>query len=262
MCFDTETDKLPIKNKKDGFVNYDFNNVNLEQISYILFDYNDLNKITKIYNSYVNYFNEELEKNFNENQITHITKEQIQNGKLINQVLDDFYNDVKDIDMIIAHNAQFDVQLMKSLSIRYKKFKLLQKLKNINIFDTMKYGGSLGLNLINKPFIKLEDLYGIVLRNNNINNNIINNEDIKTKHEALDDTIHCYKCFLYLIKNLKNCIINYNGQNIKYIDLYKLKDKNFIKKCLYCNQYTKNRMFINYCMLKIGLYDNSLLNEF
>ena len=41
--------------------------------------------------------------------------------------------------------------------------------------------GSLGLNLINKPFIKLEDLYEIILKNNNI---IINIDDIKTKHEV------------------------------------------------------------------------------
>ena len=242
MCFDTETDKLPIKNKKNGFINYDFNNVNLEQISYILFDYNDLNKITKIYNSYVNYFNDNLEENFKENEITHITKEQIKNGKLINQVLDDFYNDIKNIDMIIAHNAQFDIQLMKSLSIRYKKFRLLNKLKNINVFDTMKYGGSIGLNLIHKPFIKLEDLYEYILndKNNtinissndiNFNNTYLKNENIKTKHEALDDTIHCYKCFLYLINKIEDCEILYNNTHSQPI-LLSTSDFCFLHKTI------------------------------
>lgn len=258
MCFDTETDKLPIKKKKNGFINFDFNNVNLEQISYILFNYTNINNITKTYNYYVNYLTDELEQNFQENPITHITLDQIKNGKNINLVLDDFYNDVKDIDIIIAHNAQFDITLMKNLALRYQKYKLFHKLKNINIFDTMKYGGSLGLNLINKPYIKLEDLYKIVI---NSDNNI-NDENTKTKHEALDDTIHCYKCFLYLINNLGNCIISYNNKYITYKQLFKLKDKEFIKKCLYCNQFTKNRMFINYCMLKIGIYDNYLLDEF
>ena len=262
MCFDTETDKLPIKRKKNGYINYDFSNVNLEQISYILFDYTDINKITKTYNSYVNYLDEELENNFQENPITHITLEQIKNGKNIINVLNDFYNDIKDIDIIIAHNSQFDIELMKSLALRNKNFKLFHKLKNINIFDTMKYGGCLGLNLINKPFIKLEDLYEIVIKNNKNDVSLDYNKDIKTKHEALDDTIHCYKCFLYILNNIGKCEIIYNNEKIKYKELYKKKDKEFIKKCLYCNHYTKNRMFINYCMLKTGIYDNSILNEF
>lgn len=255
MCFDTETDKLPKKIKNNGYINFDFNEVNLEQISYILFDYTDINKIIKTYNSYVNYLNEDLEKNFQENPITHITLEQIKNGKNIINVLDDFYNDIKNIDIIIAHNAQFDITLMKNLAVRYKKYKLLQKLKNINIFDTMKYGGSIGLNLINKPYIKLEDLYKIVINDENY-------ENTKTKHEALDDTIHCYKCFLYLINKLGNCNIKYNNKSITYKELFQIKDKVFIKKCLNCNQFTINRMFINYCMLKIGIYNKELLNEF
>ena len=258
MCFDTETDKLPNKIKTKKGYHFDFNDVNLEQISYILFNYTDITKITKTYNFYVNYLNEDLEKNFQENQITHITLEQIKNGRNLNLVLDDFYNDIKDIDIIIAHNASFDVNLMKSLALRNKKYNLYHKLKNINVFDTMKYGGCLGLNLINKPFIKLEDLYEIVV--NKENNDIT--ENTKTKHEALDDTLHCYKCFLYIIKNIGKCMITYKNENITYKKLFKLNDKDFIKKCLHCNQFTKNRMFINYCMLKIGIYNNYILNEF
>jgi len=264
MCFDTETDKLPGEKLINGKKYKDFNNVNLEQISYILFNYTDINKITKTYNSYVNYLNEELERNFRVNEISHITLEQIKNGKLINLVLDDFYNDVKNIDIIIAHNARFDVELMKNLALRYHKFPLYNKLKNINIFDTMAYGGNIGVSLINKPHIKLEKLYEIVLKNNkNIDvNEIITDENIKTKHEALDDTLHCYRCFLYLLNKIWKCKLKYKDKYMNYKELLNLKDKNFIKFCLSHNQYTKNRMFINYCMLKIGVYDNSLLSEF
>ncbi len=258
MCFDTETDKLPQNIKIDKYKSYkDFSNVNLQQISYILFDSSDLNKITKTYSTYVNYLSPIDIIEFTENKITHITLEQLQCGKSVKEVLDDFYNDLINVNIIIAHNALFDVSLMKNLAFRNKHFKLFNLLKNIYVFDTMFVGGSLGLNIINKPYIKLEDLYKEII---DLNNDSIT--DIITKHEALDDTMHCYYCFLYLIKHLGYCQLNYTSNKLLFKDIYNKKDYDFLQKCYNCKQFSSNKLFILYCCCKNGIYNDDILNIF
>lgn len=256
MCFDTETDTLPIKIKKNNQVIDDFSNVNLQQISYILFDSNDINIVIKKYSSYVNYLSPLDILHFKENPITHITLEQLQSGKPITEILDDFYNDIKDVNIIIAHNAHFDVSLMKSLAIRNRHFKLVNILKNILVFDTMKISGSQGLNIINRPYIKLEELYDKI---KTINNDTSITSTI-TKHEALDDTLHCYYCFKYLLKHLGYCRLLYNNQMKYYKDIYDSHDINFIKSCELYNQFNIKKVFIMYCSLKTGIYDNSFID--
>lgn len=258
MCFDTETDKLPINKKNNNNKYYkDFSKVNLQQISYILFSSVDLNKIIKIYSSYVNYLNPIELLEFKENEITHITLEQLQKGKSVKEVLDEFYDDLCKVNIIIAHNAVFDVSLMKSLALRNKHYKLFNLLKHIFVFDTMIIGGSLGLNIIEKSYIKLEDLYKEIIEFNNDNIN-----EIKTKHEALDDTMHCYYCFIYLLKHLGYCKLKYNNEIMIYKNIYNKKDKNFLIKCINCNQFSLNRTFVIYCFCKNGIYNNNIINIF
>ena len=253
LCFDTETDKLPVDKKTYK----DFSNVNLQQISYIIFNSSDLNNIIKTYSSYVNYLSPIDLIDFKENETTHIKLDQLLSGKSIKEILNDFYNDLLNVNIIIAHNAMFDISLMKSLAIRNKHFKLFNLLKNILVFDTMIIGGSLGLKIIDKPYIKLEDLYKEIIE---LNEDSITN--FTTKHEALDDTMHCYYCFKYLLNHLGYCKLKYNNDKLLYKDIYDKQDKIFLNKCMNSKQFSLDKIFILYCCCKNGIYDNKILNIF
>ena len=115
---------------------------------------------------------------------------------------------------------------------------LYDKLLDIPKFDTMRYAGSLGLNIINRPLPSQEDTYNFIFykkKPNKKNNGyqpltIEQMEKISTgkakliecytsTHDALDDTKHCGEIFCYLFKDWDNCIIRFGkckGLNIPF----------------------------------------------
>ena len=253
LCFDTETDTLPTKlpNGKP-----DFSKINLQQISYIIFSAIDLTHIIESYSTYVNYFDNNIQQQtFKMNEVTQITLQQLLNGKNIHNVLDDLYKDIQKINIIIAHNAMFDISVIKSLCIRYKRMDLFNEINKKFVFDTMIISGTTGLNIINKYYIKLEHLYELISKLNN--DQTIT--DTTTKHEAYDDTLHCYYCFLFLVKHLGCHKIKYNNEYTLFKNLF--TNKQFIKSCLQNKcQYSIKKRFIMYCMLKTGIYNNTFIN--
>ena len=114
-----------------------------------------------------------------------------------------------------------------------------------------------GLKVIDKPYIKLEDLYKEIIE---LNEDSITN--FTTKHEALDDTMHCYYCFKYLLKHLGYCKLKYNNDKLLYKDIYDKQDKIFLNKCMNSKQFSLDKIFILYCCCKNGIYDNKILNIF
>ena len=157
--FDSETTGLPKKN--------DFSEINMIELGYLIIDLK-LN-IIKEKNFLIKgkYDIPEFITN-----LTGITKEIInERGIEINEVSEEFYNDLKDCEFIIAHNLRFDYgMLKKELEDKHKK-ELMNKIQfcSINIFK----------NEIEKEKItnyKLETIY-----------NYLHPEPYKQTHRALDD---------------------------------------------------------------------------
>jgi DNA polymerase III alpha subunit (gram-positive type) len=160
LCIlDTETTGLPTKN--------DFSKINMIELAYIIVDL-ELN-VVKEKNFLI-----KGDYNIPEfiTSLTGITKE-ITNEKGIelSKVSDEFYNDIKQCEFIMAHNLRFDYgMLKKELGDKHKK-ELMGKIQfcSINIFKNEIEKGK----MIN---YKLETIY-----------NHLHPEPYNQTHRALDD---------------------------------------------------------------------------
>lgn len=107
-----------------------------------------------------------------------------EHGIDINIVLDKFYESLKKAHVICAHNISFDEQIMKSEFFRANKKSALSEFKNKHQICTMMKGR---LFMKVRKYPKLSELYKYLY-----------NEDLTNAHNALDDTKHCYKCYIKL----------------------------------------------------------------
>jgi DNA polymerase III epsilon subunit-like protein len=87
---------------------------------------------------------------------------------------------------IVAHNAEFDMNILRSELFRYMKTiggasELLDKLNTMNVICTMHKGKEV-MNM--KRFPKLSALYSYLY-----------NEEMQNAHNAQADTYYCYKCY-------------------------------------------------------------------
>lgn len=185
ICFDTETDNLPEKVNK----NLNFKNVKLQQLAFIVFN----NKFEQLYSfsSYVNYTNDIDKETFKPNVINKITYEQLQSGKTLTDVLDIFYFYLKKCNMIIAHNILFDYNVILTEALNINNKQLARYMRNIYKFDTMKMGGSQGLNLVNRYMPKLEEIYQAVniITKNNIKYNGGNHISSESANDSTNNNI-------------------------------------------------------------------------
>lgn len=83
---------------------------------------------------------------------------------------------------IVAHNAAFDIHILKSEMFRYGETDLVKIMSKANVVCTMKKG-KLVLNI--KTYPKLAALYKALY-----------DEDIQNAHDAQYDTFYCYKCYV------------------------------------------------------------------
>ena len=238
FVFDTETNGLPIK-EKDG--NLNFSNVYLYQIAYYKYD-KDLKEYSRL-NLYVDLIDYSNFKYIEKNKITEeILKTK---GKKINKILDFINKILSDVILLVAHNLSFDINVLLVECLRNKKMELYDKLLDIPKFDTMRYAGSLGLNIINRLLPSQEDTYNFIFfkkKPNKKNNGyqpltIEQMEKISqgkaklvecytSTHDALDDTKHCGEIFCYLFKDWDNCIIRFGKCKGLKIPFYK-QSKNY-----------------------------------
>ena len=72
---------------------------------------------------------------------------------------------LNDVCLLIAHNLTFDINVLLTEAKRNNNMELYDKLLTIPKFDTMRYAGSLGLKLINRPFPSQEDVYNLIFYN-------------------------------------------------------------------------------------------------
>ena len=190
LVFDTETNGLPKNNFESVFnvENYPY----IMQLSYILYDDEKL-EIIKSGNNYIN--NVEIkEDSF---KINKITKELIDNGKNIKLILEDFIQTIKNSDILVAHNYNFDKKIIMVECVRNNLFyKFNYLLKQKQYYCTMKNSRDLckipnSNNGYKLP--KLIELHKYLFDEEIISDNL---------HNSLIDCIFTLKCYIKIIKKL------------------------------------------------------------
>jgi DNA polymerase III epsilon subunit-like protein len=190
LILDTETTGLIIKNnnKIPNFKDLDnYNNSRLIQLSYQIIDYN-FNIILKR-NFYIN-----NNITINNSNIHGITNEFIiNNGLNFNDIINIFYNDLKISNIIIAHNINFDINILKSELYRYNFHECLEEISLKKNLCSM---------IILKDIIKIKNKYNKYKwpKLNEIYYFLFNTYDIPGIHNAENDVNALVTC----IKELKN----------------------------------------------------------
>lgn len=178
MVLDTETTGLPSSRNPQELDK--FNNARLIELGYIIFDKSG--KDIKKYDDLVKPNNFMITNTF----IHGITHENaVQNGKDINQVLDQLILDLKKVDGIICHNISFDMAIILSEAYRLNKLELIELINSKLHFCSMSIGKKFMKNDKNP---KLIELYKFLF-----------NKDFIQDHRALSDCVACLDCFLSMI---------------------------------------------------------------
>lgn len=192
LVFDTETNGLPENRFESVFNTEKFPYV--MQISYILYDSSSLN-IIKTGDKYIN--NVEIkEESF---KINKITKEMIDNGHNIKNVLEDFINVVKECDILVGHNYKFDKKIIMVECVRNKlfyKFNYIQKQKKY--FCTM---------INSKKICKIPSMYKLgdykLPKLIELHESLFNQPIVCDKlHNSLVDCIFTLKCYIMITQNI------------------------------------------------------------
>jgi DNA polymerase III epsilon subunit-like protein len=103
-------------------------------------------------------------------------------GQNICDVFDEFEKDLQEVDLIVAHNMLFDMNIVASECCRYSKVNLLKILQTKLRYNcTMKIGRK-KFNLKKSP--KLVELYENLF-----------NKKIEQRHRALSDAEICKDCY-------------------------------------------------------------------
>lgn len=111
------------------------------------------------------------------------SRDLIENGRNLVDVLEYFLRDIKHCDTIVAHNIAFDLRMLRATAHDICR-ELIEVLDEIQIICTIK----LSKTYLNRTkAIKLAELY-----------NAIFDEDYEQTHSALDDTRMCARCYWHM----------------------------------------------------------------
>lgn len=188
LFIDTETTGLPITRKFNDYYppenNYYYENSRLIEIAYIIYDENknivkEVNNLIKPDNFIIT--NQYIHGISNDNAL--------ENGKDISEVLDELNNDLNNIDIIVAHNINFDINIILSECYRKNKIELIDKLKSIEKECTMEIGKHY-MKTYRSP--KLVILYEHLFH-----------KSVDQIHRALSDTQICAECYYKMLENVK-----------------------------------------------------------
>ena len=188
IIIDTETSGLPTKLTFDNFHHPSlldkYDSARVIELGYIICS--DSNNIIKKVDQLVKPVDFKIENSF-----VHGLEHDyvLSNGKDIKQVLDQFTNDIlsNDIGTIIAHNINFDINIILSEYYRLgheNNKDIIAKLEEMNKEDTMKIGKD---HMKTKKSPKLIELYKFLF-----------NEEFAQDHRALSDADACLKCYFKL----------------------------------------------------------------
>ena len=184
LIFDLETIGFPKYKNAKPFQSYYYDQARIIEIGYVII--NPTGEVLKSVNHFVKY-----DKIVNiENSFIHgITNDMVmEHGVLIDEVLDELSNDLINVDTIVAHNIEFDYNVLLSEVYRkYKNFKhLLGLLYSKDLHCTMQIGKKY---MTSGKYPKLVELHQL----------LFDKVWVQT-HRALDDVNTCAKCYIEMME--------------------------------------------------------------
>jgi DNA polymerase III subunit alpha len=191
IVFDTETTGLP-RDRSNPPVEKNlhmYDTARILQLSWAVYDING--KLIKL----ENYLIKPCGYLVSATEIHGITEEIAQTGQLFKVVINKFYEDVKKVAAIIAHNINFDDNVLKSEMIRHDLFIMLNEYDKVNKVCSMKkckyIVKALGKNgQVKNP--KQLELYKFVM-----------GEEMMGDHDAKYDVLNLGRVITKLIKQKK-----------------------------------------------------------
>lgn len=181
MIIDTETTGLPNMLGFDSYYNPSlvekYDSSRMIELGYVIYD--NKQRLIKEYSSLV----KPDRFTINNSEIHGITQEDAErDGKSIINVLNDLSKDLTDVHLIVAHNVNFDINIILSECYRSGHNNLVKKIKSINTYCTAKAS-----RCIYGKHLKLIDLY-----------EKLHGKDINQEHRALSDAKYCSECYFSL----------------------------------------------------------------
>lgn len=190
FVFDTETSGLPYKarGKQYDYENLEhFDTSRLISISWLLLD--NENKIVSKDTYFIK--PDDFEVSPQSIKIHGLSKEfLLDNGITIHEMLLNLNGlfEKFNIELIIAHNVIFDINILKSELYRYDYNITLEKVKSIQTFCTMFKAQPI---MKMRKWPKLSEAYRFFY-----------NEDITNAHDAEFDTLYCYKVYVKIYEDM------------------------------------------------------------
>jgi DNA polymerase-3 subunit epsilon len=209
MVFDTETTGLPKTSDKTDMCKWP----HVVQLSYIIYD-TDTNKIITAFDNIIK-MGEGVSISKESTNIHHITDEMSQEqGVDINYAMGIMYNDILNIDCLIAHNIQFDLNMiivecnrlieMQPTVIPIMKFKRLLTHTTFikKTHCTMKKNIAFcNIEVINK---KTQKKYNKYPKLSELHMKIFNTEP-KKLHNSFNDVLICLRCYCKINNKIDIC---------------------------------------------------------
>lgn len=186
LFIDTETTGLPQTIDFNTYYSYkDLSKYNLSRITEICWALTSNGEITHIKSEVIKPF--DLEEKDILNMINKIPKEvikldikEIMNGKELKNVFIEFKNSIKECDIIVCHNANFDINIIKGEAFRIGDCEVIELIESKKIICTMVESKKIN----NGKVMRLDNLYEKLL-----------NEKRAFSHRAKEDVIDLIKCF-------------------------------------------------------------------
>ena len=166
IVFDLETTGLPIQTENRKYNNYeDIQFYDTSRIVSICWNiYDETREMVSCNYHIIKNTDFDIDNDSYATQINGITKEKSTNyGKDINKILKNFSDDCKDANQLVAHNIQFDYNIILSECFRYDLKDYITNIKAVEKFCT-----KINSYYIYNKYLKLTDLYDFF--NNKIQN--------------------------------------------------------------------------------------------
>ena len=203
MVIDTETTGFPVKRSFNEYHHYSctekYDNSRIVSFSYALYNKNGENLdsdnllIKPCYNSKI------LEDS---TKIHHITYKMLtDNGVSMTTLADILYEKLKNVSIIVGHNIQFDLNILKSELYRIKRNEIIKQLIDKRDLCTMFYSCSVTkLSFPNST--KNNDSSYISYKPPSLPElfKFLFGMDLENAHQSNFDVINCAKCFFELVK--------------------------------------------------------------
>lgn len=185
LVFDIETTGFPQRKNVHPYKTSNYETSRMIELGYMI-----VNDITGETVKEVSHLIQHPNKvGINNSHIHGITEEMVlEDGETVHSVLDELYEDLKQVDTMVAHNMDFDFNILLSEVYRWYPMynHLLGELYNKKLVCTVQMGKSL---MPNGKYPKLIELYQKLF-----------DEEWIQPHRALEDCRVCSKCYLKLIQ--------------------------------------------------------------